>query len=200
MAAKNRTKMNSRFIPFVFLAFLLLPFLTSAQTAQTSCPNLSRNLSIGLEGSDITALQNFLIAQNLLPQGDNTGYFGRLTKAAAIQFQTQQGLPTTSFVGPLTRAAIAKVCGGSEIVNQNQTINQATNTNQQTEPKVAGTFSASPITGLAPLGIEFVYADQHPDIPIPSILEMGVPEYSPLIMGLRTLPPAAVAALLGGVR
>jgi peptidoglycan hydrolase-like protein with peptidoglycan-binding domain len=104
------------------------PISSPGNPTAVSCPSLSRNLSISLGGNDVIQLQHFLIAQTFLPQGDNTGYFGRLPQAAAIQFQGQQSLPTTGFVGPLTRAAIAKVCGGNQTVSQ--TTNQTTNTNQ----------------------------------------------------------------------
>jgi peptidoglycan hydrolase-like protein with peptidoglycan-binding domain len=141
---------NSRCLSLVFLASALFPFLAFAQTTpQSTCPNLTRSLSIGFEGSDVVQLQNFLIAQNLLPQGDNTGYFGHLTQAAAIAFQGKQSLPTTGFVGPLTRAAISKVCGVTEISNK-------------TVAPVPDTFYASPNSGMAPLEVAFAYDDPTP--------------------------------------
>lgn len=96
-----------RKIVFAVAAFsVAIPFLASA----ASCPTLSRNLSFGARGQDVVELQNFLIEQNLLGAGNNTGYFGRLTKAAVIKFQIRRNLPSTGLVGPLTRAAIAKIC------------------------------------------------------------------------------------------
>jgi peptidoglycan hydrolase-like protein with peptidoglycan-binding domain len=118
---------NNRALSRALLATLFLPFFALAQPDQSSCPNLSRNLFFGSRGSDVIALQNFLIAQDLLPQGDNTGYFGRLTKAAAIAFQRHQNLPTTDFIGRLTRSAIERVCGESQTINQ--TKNTTTNSN-----------------------------------------------------------------------
>jgi Putative peptidoglycan binding domain len=132
---------NNRRVLIGLLALLVLPFFSSAQSAQPSCPSLSRNLSSGSRGADVIQLQDFLIAQNLLPQGDNTGYFGRLTKTAAVQFQTQRGLPTTGFVGPLTRAAIAKVCRGK------QTTVSDLNTNTKTS-NASG--SAISLTSIGP--------------------------------------------------
>jgi Putative peptidoglycan binding domain len=151
---------NNRALSLALLATLLLPFFASAQSAQSSCPNFSRNLSLGSRGADVIQLQNFLIAQNLLPQGDNTGYFRRLTRAATIELQTQQSIPSTGLVGPLTRAAIASVCGASQSVNQ--TINQTTNQNTNTVRNAASAFSASPTTGIAPWSIGFDYADPAP--------------------------------------
>jgi peptidoglycan hydrolase-like protein with peptidoglycan-binding domain len=140
--------MNTKILPIFVLTLLAPPLLASAQTVQTSCPSLSHNLSIGLSGSDVVALQDFLIVQNLLPQGDNTGYFGRLTKAAAIQFQTQQSLPMTGLVGPLTRAAIAKVCGGSQATTATTSQQQSIGASQGIPSALANTPppSGSPTT------------------------------------------------------
>jgi hypothetical protein len=76
-----------------------------------ACPALSYNLYIGLTDAQtngqVSALQRFL--------GVNpTGYFGSQTRDAVASFQQQyQVYPVTGGVGPLTRAAIARVCGGS---------------------------------------------------------------------------------------
>ncbi len=97
--------------------------------AAASCPNLSRNLSFGSRGNDVTQLQQFLISQNLLAANSATGfdgltpsgYFGRLTQSAVQSFQRRNnivssGTPATTgygAVGPRTRTAIMKVCIGS---------------------------------------------------------------------------------------
>jgi peptidoglycan hydrolase-like protein with peptidoglycan-binding domain len=140
---------NNRVFSLALLASLFLAFFALAQSAQSSCPNLSHNLFFRSGGSDVIALQNFLIAQTLLPQSDNTGYFGRLTKAAAIQFQTQQSLPSTGFVGPLTRAAIARVCGGGQ--TQQLIQNQTTASNLNTYTTTSNTSgSAVSLTAMSP--------------------------------------------------
>lgn len=97
----------------VFLT-LILPVFASA----ASCPNITRNLSFGSRGSDVTQLQQFLISQKLLAAGNNTGYFGRLTESAVKKFQCREnivcsGSPSATgygAVGPRTRAAIAVLC------------------------------------------------------------------------------------------
>ncbi len=109
------------------LAFLLLasPVFALA-TAPANCPTLARTLSKGARGADVSALQQFLIAQGLLSADSATGfdgltpsgYFGVLTQGAVQKFQTSQGLvsfgtpATTGYgaVGPKTRAAIAQAC------------------------------------------------------------------------------------------
>lgn len=88
-------------------------------TAQ--CPNLSRNLSRGMRGNDVTQLQQFLISQNHLAADSATGFFGRLTEAAVKKFQCKEmgicsGTPSTTgygVVGRMTRAAIARMCAGT---------------------------------------------------------------------------------------
>ena len=74
---------------------------------------LTRDLSLGSRGTDVTALQTFLIAQGFL-SATATGYFGPLTEAAVRQYQAAQsivssGTPATTgygAVGPRTRAAL----------------------------------------------------------------------------------------------
>lgn len=64
------------------------------------------NLSVGTRADDVTRLQFILIGEGFLAQGLSTGYFGQLTKAAVIKFQTKHGLPATGFFGPMTRAKV----------------------------------------------------------------------------------------------
>lgn len=63
------------------------------------------NLSLGDFNPDVTKLQKFLIAQNLLTTGI-FGFFGPKTKQAVIQFQAQNGIAATGYVGPITRALL----------------------------------------------------------------------------------------------
>ncbi len=94
---------------------LLTPVFLSAQT---SCPNLTRNLSLGSRGQDVVQLQNFLISQSFFAAGNNTAYFGRLTRSAVQKWQCKNmnicsGSPASNgwgSVGPRTRAAIANSC------------------------------------------------------------------------------------------
>jgi len=67
-----------------------------------------------LTGAQVTELQNFLIAQKLLT-GEATGNFYGLTQKAVKAFQTSEGLPSTGFVGPMTRSAISKFGGANPV-------------------------------------------------------------------------------------
>ncbi|MEK7109412.1 MAG: PKD domain-containing protein [Patescibacteria group bacterium] len=79
------------------------------------CPQLTYNLYRGLSdyytGGQVTQLQQFFASRSYYQPV--TGYFGIQTQANVAQFQREQGVyPVTGGVGPLTRAAIVRVCGG----------------------------------------------------------------------------------------
>lgn len=102
------------------LTALLLPALSLAQENQPQpgvyCPHLTRDLKFrdrdATTGGQVTELQKFLADYyDLDPSDYVTGYFGRLTQLNVIRFQREQNLPAFGYVGPLTRAAIARVCG-----------------------------------------------------------------------------------------
>lgn len=90
---------------FLFALLLLVPQGASART-----------LSLGLSGSDVTSVQNDLIAQGYLAAGKATGYFGPLTESAVKKFQCDQniicsgaGVSGYGLVGPKTLAALSLV-------------------------------------------------------------------------------------------
>lgn len=140
---------------FIFMAFvgvalfsatMVFAQTTVAQPVPTyvsqSCPsyltlNLYRGLSDYTTGGQVTALQQILVAR-----GYNqlvTGYFGVMTAANVAAFQRDQNIyPVTGGVGPLTRAAIARLCNGGGVTT---------------------TFSASPTTGTAPLAVHFAVGE-----------------------------------------
>jgi len=83
------------------------------------CPALTRALSVGVSGADVTSLQQFLAADSAVyPEGTASGYFGPLTEQAVQRWQAKynvvtSGTPATTgygAVGPMTRSAIARVC------------------------------------------------------------------------------------------
>jgi len=84
------------------------------------CPNLTRTLSRGMKGTDVTQLQTFLISQNHLASGNNTGFYGALTEKAVQAFQKKHavvssGAPTSTgygSVGARTRAVMMRLCSG----------------------------------------------------------------------------------------
>ncbi|OHA27333.1 MAG: hypothetical protein A3C06_00590 [Candidatus Taylorbacteria bacterium RIFCSPHIGHO2_02_FULL_46_13] len=90
-----------------------------------ACPALTRDLQQGSSGADVMALQVFLnssvttqvASAGAGSPGSESTYFGGLTKAAVMKFQAANNVsPIAGYVGPITRAAIAAVCG-SVVVN-----------------------------------------------------------------------------------
>jgi len=84
----------------------VLAFATVAAAA-----SFTTNLTVGSRGADVVALQNALIAGGYhiasIESGATTpGYFGSQTQAAVKAYQAAHGVPSTGFVGPLTRAAL----------------------------------------------------------------------------------------------
>ncbi len=83
--------------------------------ASDAALSLTRNLSLGMTGDDVRALQKMLNADGFTVSqsgagspGNESTYFGPATKAAVARFQTSKGIaPAAGFVGTLTRGALA---------------------------------------------------------------------------------------------
>ncbi len=80
----------------------------------------SRNLSLGMRGDDVKALQEILIREDLWGKTEvgATGYFGPITQNAIINFQEKYAseiltplelVKGTGFIGPSTRAYLEKI-------------------------------------------------------------------------------------------
>src|SRR5258708_3098503 len=98
--------MKTRFIFAIVsgcLVALSSPILFSVHAQSSSFP---RNLTLGDTGSDVSALQQFLITNNFLHVATPTGYFGSLTQASVAVWQGTASLPTTGYFGPLSRAEL----------------------------------------------------------------------------------------------
>jgi len=79
----------------------------------------NKNLSLGMSGDDVKALQEALIGEGVWQRSDieATGYFGQITKEAVIKYQDKYSLEIlaplglakgTGFVGFSTRARLEK--------------------------------------------------------------------------------------------
>ena len=91
--------------------------LAMTAIAGAAALSLGGNLSVGSTGADVTALQNWLIGAgynipSVASKAVAPGYFGAQTNAAVRKYQASVGLPSTGFVGPLTRAKLS----GSAVV------------------------------------------------------------------------------------
>jgi len=109
-------------ISLVVLSIFIGSFNVNAQApAVSGGVALNRNLSVGLRGSDVTSLQQFLVSQGLLSEGNTTGFFGPLTQAAVQSFQAKQGIVTSGTpqttgygsVGPRTLTSINTLNAGA---------------------------------------------------------------------------------------
>ncbi|MBV9159813.1 MAG: peptidoglycan-binding protein [Candidatus Kaiserbacteria bacterium] len=97
-------------------------------TGTNPCTMITKTLSRGSRGADVSSLQQFLLSQKLITSDSVTGFFGSGTEAAVQKFQIVHtivagGSPsTTGFgaVGAKTRAAICSMVNGtSAIVTSN---------------------------------------------------------------------------------
>ncbi|MDP2788728.1 MAG: peptidoglycan-binding protein [bacterium] len=141
-------------ISFLVLFLFIGSFDVNAQTSRISSLNLTRNLSVGASGADVTELQQFLISQGLLSIANPTGYFGPLTKGAVQSFQIQQGVVSSQAsqgygrVGPLTRASIVSVSSGSTNNTSDTSVNisQSDMTTSRVNPKTTLTTVGSNVS------------------------------------------------------
>lgn len=86
----------------------------NAQGGTTVTVTFNRNLTVGSTGADVLALQQFLNARGYAvasvgagSPGNETQYFGGLTKAALARFQAANNIaPAVGFFGPITRSAV----------------------------------------------------------------------------------------------
>lgn len=85
---------------------------TTATTGTTY--NFTTNLTLGAKGSEVSALQQMLINGGFLNITAPTAYFGSMTKAALVKWQTANGVsPASGYFGPLSRAKANSMTGGS---------------------------------------------------------------------------------------
>ncbi len=92
----------------VFIPLLFAPLTLRAQSA------LTRELSVGMKGSDVTLLQTYLARDSTIyPEGSVTGYYGPLTQAAVSRFQSGSGLFPSGSVDAATRDLINQRLGAS---------------------------------------------------------------------------------------
>lgn len=84
----------------------LVTEFTTKPSGTPATTTITSSLFLGLRGSQVAALQNFLIGKGYM-NAPATGYFGFITLRAVMNFQRDNDIPTTGFVGPLTRKAIA---------------------------------------------------------------------------------------------
>ena len=93
--------------------------LAFAMIAGAQGTAFNTNLTVGSTGADVVALQTWLMSSgyNIASIANGAaakGYFGSQTVAAVKAYQTANGVPSTGFVGPLTRG---KLNGSAVVAN-----------------------------------------------------------------------------------
>lgn len=83
-------------------------------------PQLTRNLTVGMSGNDVKALQAFLNDNGYKiastgpgSQGNEILYFGQKTASALAKFQKANNLPMTGYLGTMTRSFLYSIIGNS---------------------------------------------------------------------------------------
>lgn len=72
----------------------------------------TKTLVPGMEDAEVFNLQKVLsLDPSVYPEGEITGYFGKLTEAAVMKFQKKYGIRITGEVGPQTRAKLHELYG-----------------------------------------------------------------------------------------
>ncbi len=82
--------------------------------AQTSCPLVTKNLSLGSQDQQVILLKRYLVGLGLMSQNQYSAYFGPLTETALKKWQTNKGIVSSGTrastgygaTGPRTRAAL----------------------------------------------------------------------------------------------
>ncbi len=109
--------MKTRLIWAKVSTIIPIALLASALVVPTYAATLiSSQLGLGSTGTDVSTLQTFLAQDSTVyPQGLVTGYYGSLTQAAVMAWQTKNNISPTGNVGPITLAAINAALEGSNI-------------------------------------------------------------------------------------
>ncbi len=94
---------------------------TTGGGTMMSSYTFNTNLTVGSTGTDVMNLQKVLngssdtrvASSGVGSPGSESSYFGGLTKAAVMKFQTKYGIsPVAGYVGPITRAKLNTMSGG----------------------------------------------------------------------------------------
>lgn len=90
----------------------MLPALVSAETTSdrsSLCYTFTKNFGVGSEGEHVARLTQALIKDGVLSGVEKV--FDEDLAAAVVKFQNKYGIPTTGYVGPLTRAKLNSLYG-----------------------------------------------------------------------------------------
>lgn len=90
-----------------------IPTEPMADDTKKTVAHFPRTFGMGAQGADVEALQTALEQRGFLtmPIGVSKGYFGSLTRAGLIEYQTSVGISPIGYFGPLTRAKLIAELG-----------------------------------------------------------------------------------------
>jgi Putative peptidoglycan binding domain len=126
--------MNTKYMKYVAVLLISIPTITLA--------SIDFNLKYGQKTPEVRELQDFLIDKGVLQDGNNTGYFGTKTLKAVKQYQLDNKIPSTGYVGSMTRKSI------------NTELEEITASSTEAEIKETGT--STPIVIIQP---QIIYRD-----------------------------------------
>jgi peptidoglycan hydrolase-like protein with peptidoglycan-binding domain len=110
----------------------------------------TRDLTIGSKGSDVTALQTWLIAKGYSVPAGATGYFGSQTKAALSAYQAANAIsPAVGYFGPITRAHVNASAGSTTTTTTTTTGGTTTTTGTTTLAGGEGSLDNFKIVGAS---------------------------------------------------
>jgi len=92
-------------VPTVTTPAVTVPVTTTPTVTSAPSYIFTKYLAPGSSGTDVTALQNLLVAQGMLSATPN-GYYGAQTRAAVIKLQAAHNINPLGVVGPSTRAML----------------------------------------------------------------------------------------------
>jgi len=145
-AASNQGSMSGSYVPSASSGSSVSSSDSGSSAPTVTCVSLIKSLTFGASdaGSSgaVTAMQEFLFQTGYLAVSPN-GHFGPATLRAVKNFQLEEGLSTSGFVGPLTRQKIQEVSCGSSIISP--TAPSAPVSSAPVAPPVAPALPAHPI-------------------------------------------------------
>lgn len=93
----------------------LLALQSGSSVPATSACTFTRDLTVGVTGSDVTCLQNVLASKGFFSHSA-TGYFGSITRASVAAWQAASGItPAAGYFGSKSRAAYAAMAGSPSV-------------------------------------------------------------------------------------
>jgi len=115
------------------LFFAILPTFVFA--------DVTSNLKFGMRNEQVLELQSFLIDNGYISKESKTGYFGAKTLIGVKKYQIAYKLPSTGYVGPMTRLAM----NSSKVIVATTTVTTETPKVTTVEiPKVEPVAQATP--------------------------------------------------------